>query len=251
MLSWFQENANLLSMLSSFAMLVVWLLYLQLFYQSFKRQRQPNLLIHQANGFDLGSLCMIANMSVSNVHIAALLVDASRGDAAVTFRPAPMASDPLEADDPLRNAHVGPLAQGGYHTVGTFRTLVAEAEARLAESDDAGSTDTEDEDVLQLTVRIVAFVGPELHPIGARRTFEITSAGGVVDVRARFMLPEQLSSRRQRRIAARWLEEAQALDSARVATYEEEEQNVERLIERRKRIAADEAERRERNQDSG
>ena len=222
MLTWIRDNVDLLNMLSSFGMLAIWLLYLQLFYRSYRRARKPNLLIHQANGFGLDSICMIANMSATNVHVAALLIDAESGDDAVTFQPGPTRPDPVEDDDPLSGLHVGPLTQGSYFRVGTFRTMVAEAVSRIPEAPGR-------EEPLRLGVRLVAFVGPELEPIGARRTFEVSRDGERVEVRATELLPEQLAHRRQRRIARRWLEEAQELDVDSVVTFEEEKRSVERL----------------------
>lgn len=231
MLDWLQENVQVLSLLANIGMLLIWVAYLQLFYQSYRRQRQPNLLIHQANGFDLDSICMIANMSESNVHIAALLVDAERGGDRVSFQPGPSVPDPLDDDDPLAHLQEGPLPQGQYFAVGPFRTLVAEANVRLPEPY-ADPHSKDDEPVMELAVRLVAFVGPELHPIGARRDFYVTRYGNDAEVRPRARVPEQLSKGRQRRVARRWLEEAQKLDKSRVVSYREEEQSVERLQER-------------------
>ena len=231
MLEWIHQNVQVLSLLANVGMLLIWVAYLQLFFQSFRRQRQPNLLIHQANGFGLSSICMIANMSESNVHIAALLVDAERGGDSVSFHPGPDVPDPLDDEDPLTHMQEGPLPQGQYFTVGSFRTLVAEANTRLPEPH-ADPHSEGGEPVMELGVRLVAFVGPELQPIGARRAFYVTRFDTSTEVRPRALVPEQYSNRRQRRVAREWLEEAQALDASHVVTYEEEERNRERLKER-------------------
>ena len=231
MLEWIQQNVQVLSLLANIGMLLIWVAYLQLFFQSFRRQRQPNLLIHQANGFDLNSICMIANMSESNVHIAALLVDAKRGGDSVSFQPAPGIPDPLEDEDPLAHMQEGPLPKGEYFSVGSFRTLVAEASGRLPEPFTDPHAD-DDEPVMELAVRLVAFVGPELHPIGARRAFYVTRYDDSAEVRPRSLVPEQLSTGRQRKVARQWLKEAQTLEGTHVITYAQEEESIERLQER-------------------
>lgn len=230
MLAWLRENASLLELASSIGMLAVWLLYLQLFFRSYQRQRQPNLLIHQTNGFDLDGLCMVANMSESNVHVEAVLVDARRDDEIAVFQPAPTTPANTQAgEDPLHASHEGPLAQGAYVTIGRFRALVAEAEEKLPEAP-AGEE-------LMVTVRVVAFVGPELHPVGARRTFRVDYRDTDAEVRPTSLVPEQFSTRRQRSVARSWLEEAQSLDRARVLTSAHEQEIVERFMEAREEPA--------------
>lgn len=224
MLDWLGRNAEVLSLFASIGMLLIWLLYLQLFYTSYKLQQRPNLLIHQAAGFDLASLCMIANMSERNVHVAALLVDAERDGERVSFLPAPRSPDPIHDDDPIRMVHQGPLPQGGYFIVGQFRSLVAEADRRLP-------TGSEGAD-LRLTIRVVAFVGSQLFPAGARRTFDVREFGPRMEVRPSSTMPQQLSARRQREVVQEWLEEARAMDPEQVASYQEDEESVRRLTER-------------------
>lgn len=232
MLGWLDRNVDLLNLFVSTGMFLIWILYLQLFYRSYRLQRRPILFIHQAYGFDLDSLCMIANLSESNVHVASIIVDGARGGESVSFLPPPNSPDPLEEDEPVRQLHQGPLPQGGYFIVTRFRSLVAEAEERLAHA----SGELTD---LRLTIRVVAFVGSQLRPAGARRSFDVQERAAGIEIRPVELTPQQLSARRQRAVVQEWLEEARRMDRTQMSSYDDDQKYVERLkdlLEERSRV---------------
>ena len=203
MLEWLTEHVDLISALSSIGMLVIWILYLQLFFLTYQKQRRPNLFIHQANGFDLDSRCVIANMSQTAVHVAAVLIDVDRGDDHLTFQPGD--SDHSETEDPLARTREGPLPTASYLDVGSFGALLDTADASSP-----GSVASDDTIDAMVTVRVVAFVGSELYPVGAQRQFEVSGERDEADVRPVSTLQKHYSNRWQRRIAKRWLEEAES-----------------------------------------
>lgn len=206
-MDWLSDNAALISAVISALMLVVWLLYLQIFYIQLQRQFRLNLLIHQGGGFDLNGLCIVVNLSNHPVHIAAVLVDAKDAGGSCTWQPVPNRQIGPDDERPLRHFLQGPLATGDYLTLGRFSDLVEEASDRFAVGTEARDLDEE----LELQIRVIAFVGPRSQPAGARRRFRIRlDEDG--EVRPVTVLPEQMSSRRQRRQAKRWLEEAQRLE---------------------------------------
>jgi hypothetical protein len=227
MLAWLSEHGQALSAAASLGMLVVWILYLQLFFRMVQRQRRPNLLIHQAGGFELDGRCIVANMSETAVHVAAVLVDvehdpveddrARRDDSAsdgrepggrrVTFQPRPVHG--RNDGEALADTRQGPLGSGRYLDLGSFAALLDAADRGHRAEDELGAA---------LTVRVVAFVGSELYPAGARRRFRISGRRHDATVQPESLLPEQLSSARQRRVARRWLAEAQRLDVATLET---------------------------------
>lgn len=213
-LDWLIDHAAFVSALLSLGMLVVWLLYLQLFYSSLRRQTRPNLLIHQAGGFGGDSLCMVANLSERAVHVAAVLIDVRTERETTTWVPAPRRRVDPDDDRPLGRLLQGPLATGEYLTLGRFRDLLREAAGRLGGKPDADTLGQE----FDLDVRVVAFVGPTTDPTGARRRFRVRLGPRGAEVRPAEVVPVQMSSRRQRREARRWLEASQRLDPAERAT---------------------------------
>jgi hypothetical protein len=202
MMEWLTEHVDLVSAVSSLGMLVIWILYLQLFFLTYQKQRRPNLFIHQASGFDLDSRCVVANMSETAVHVAAVLVDVERGEDRRTFQPRP--DGDRDGDDPLSQTRQGPLPSASYMDVGSFGVLLDTVDDASPES--GAGDDTVD---ALVTVRVVAFVGSELYPVGAERRFEVHGRRDGADVRPVSTLPKHFSNRRGRRIARRWLEEAQ------------------------------------------
>ncbi len=207
MLEWLTEYGEVLSTLSSLGMLVIWILYLQLFFQMYRKQRRPHLLIHQAGGFDLHSRCVIANMSETAVHVAAVMVDVEREGQCQTFQPRP--DWDRDEHGPLADTRQGPLPTAAYIDVGSFAALLDAAD---------GSHRPDDATDADVVVRVVAFVGSELYPTGAQRRFAVRGSRGDASVKPESAIPQQFSSGRQRRIARRWLLEAQDLDADARAT---------------------------------
>jgi hypothetical protein len=215
MWEWLMEHADLLSAISSIGMLVIWVLYLHLFFLTYRNQRRPNLLIHQADGFDLDSRCVIANMSETAVHVVAVLIDVEREGSSRTFQPRPAQED--DGGDPLAHTRQGPLPSASYMDVGSFGALV--------EAADDGRRQTSEEALdLRLTVRLVAFVGSKLYPAGAMRRFDVRGRRGDAEVRPENHLPIQLSNWRQRRVVRSWLEEAHRRERSSVATPTKDEE---------------------------
>ena len=203
MLEWLRENVSLVSAVASLATVVIWLLYLHLFYRSYRMHERPHLVIKQGHGFDLDTPCFVSNMSQQAVDVLAVLVRAERADDHVTFAAAESSERPPES----RRINE-PLTAGNLLELGTFRSILQQAEDLLPQGDHG----TEAEEV-ELEVRVVALVGAQQVPRGAWRRFRIFPAGANRRVRPTDVLPQQLASRRQRRLARAWLEQAQDLQA--------------------------------------
>ncbi len=211
MLEWVRENVSVLTAITSLGTLFIWLAYLHLFYRSLRDQRRPKLLVHEAGGFDPGDRCIIANMSPTAVHIAAVLVDVDRDGESLTFQPKPPHPAKAPDGDPLGLARQGPLNSGSYLDIGTFDALLTAAGFEDREGSPEART--------VITVRVVGFIGPELFPAAAMRRFEVIDdqADGTL-VHPLSVLPTDLRERQQRKAARDWLKETQRLDLARIAT---------------------------------
>jgi hypothetical protein len=201
---WLQSNAAAISALASIGTLVIWLLYLTLFYREFRRSQLPHIVIKQGYRFDLDASCHVTNMSQQAVDVLAALVRVERDGEHATFLASALSEDP---PDPRRIER--PLHAGSSLELGTFRGLLELAQDHLPPA----SGDDGDPEV-DLEIRVVALVGPQQVPRGARRRFRVVSDGGEPRVRPHDVLPQQLASRRQRRLARRWLEQAQDLKMA-------------------------------------
>jgi hypothetical protein len=205
MIEWARNNVEVLSALTSLGTLLIWLAYLHLFYRSIRDQRRPMLLIHQAGGLDLSDRCVVANMSQTAVHVAATLIDVEHDGEHVTFQPKAAEGD-VDADEMARQ---GPLESASYLDIGSFEALLEAAGRR--EVDGAPDTTT------RITVRVVGFIGAELFPAAASRTFEVVDNGrGGRLVHPLSVLPTELTQRQQRRMARAWLQGMLSLDLKRI-----------------------------------
>ncbi|QOR39527.1 hypothetical protein HNO52_14125 [Billgrantia diversa] len=189
MFDWLSQHGDKVSVLTDIGTLLVWVVYAQLLYFSFRRQRRPRLLINRGRKKDIDALCLISNMSAEPIfiqHIIAELVT-SRGsvrldvtDCTETYDeddrkeegvrsassrsvyPSPMVQD---------GSHQGPLAPGNFVHIDSFGALTK----RLAYD---GSFEMEGirprNGVIfrSLTIRIICIYGSEDLPIGAERCFE-------------------------------------------------------------------------------
>lgn len=204
MLEWLGNHASTLTAVGSLLTVVIWVLYLNLFYSEYRTRGVPHIVIKQGYGFDLDTSCYITNMSHYAVDVIAALICAQRAGESVVF----VASEMSERAPDHRRAE-RPLQAGNFLELATFRSLVRQAEEQLPPT----PTDADD-DPMELEVRVVALVGPQQVPRGARRRFYVFSDDGARHVRPHDVLPQQLSSRRQRRLVRQWLQQAQELKTA-------------------------------------
>lgn len=201
MLEWLRENASLFSALASLATVFIWLLYLHLFYRSYRMHERPHLVIKQGYGYDLDTLCYVSNMSQQAVDVMAVLVHAERADEHATFAAIESSDQPPDSrriDEPLK--------AGSLLELGTFRSLLQRAERMFPAKGAEG-------EAVELEVRVVALVGAQQVPRGACRRFRIFRDGENRRVRPTDVLPQQLTSREQRKLARAWLEQAQDLEA--------------------------------------
>lgn len=201
MLAWLSDNATALSILASVATVMIWLMYLHLFYRSYRLQQRPHLVIKQGSRFDLDSTCYLSNMSQQAVDVMAVLIDVHQHGEHLTFGP----SDTGGAGSDKQLIH-SPLHAGNYLKLGTFREFLQDAGHDIH----VAALDAPEDNII-LEVRVVALVGAQQVPRGARRRFRISFDDTTPQVRPVDVLPRQLSSIWHRRLARAWLEEAQQL----------------------------------------
>lgn len=85
MLNWMTKNSDWLNVVANWAMVAIWIVYLQVFLRSFRRQTLPKIVINQAAGSSLDAACFISNMSSEAIYIEA---SSLRSGAVTTSLPA-------------------------------------------------------------------------------------------------------------------------------------------------------------------
>ncbi|WP_415845306.1 hypothetical protein ACMYUJ_00335 [Stutzerimonas zhaodongensis] len=213
MIDWLKDNHQLISLVISASTLLVWVFYAQLLLLNFQRQRKPSLIINRGAGHGLSSLCLISNMSAEPMFINQLVVriESSKGPLELDVTDIRQSIDDETAASPdlaiYQATHQGPIRSGDFIHVGTFKGMLqGVAERHGIELD--GHKPVGDWKFHTLEVRAVAFYGPERHPIGVLRRFQLADRGEPDCV----LIPEspfteQLLSRRDRRTVLGWLKE--------------------------------------------
>lgn len=69
MLEWVANHSKTISAVASIGSFFIWLVYAQLLYHNFRRQRRPRVLINRGKSKGIDSLCIISNMSAESIFI--------------------------------------------------------------------------------------------------------------------------------------------------------------------------------------
>lgn len=203
MVEWIRDYRDVLSVLLNLGMLLVWLVYLQIFIAGFLRKRRPKLLIAEGAGSDLNARCLISNMSEDAMYIANIIASVrgpkdSRSSSVIDIRAVP---DETSRRDPKQKTNQGPLEAGGYMDAGSFQDFVDRA---LTRGEDISSLMQRGVCVLEVTV--VAIYASEELPAAAMRHFSLVPSKGRVHLRPQSFDTRQIRSRRERKRLRRELE---------------------------------------------
>ena len=127
MLNWISEHHQVLSVLVNIGMLLVWIVYLQLFLSSYKRQTRPKILINVGAGRNLDGRCLLSNMSSEAIYIESLIatVETEQDKWVCPVTDAHEMTEEQGDQPGLRQKTVqGPLKQAEVMDVGSFRDLI-------------------------------------------------------------------------------------------------------------------------------
>lgn len=190
MLDWISQNSQILTVFTNVGTLIVWLIYAQLLYLGFRRQRRPRLLINRGKRKDINALCIISNMSAESIFIEYIIAELKTSDGTLTLDVTDFEQEYTEGDEadgssgehrerrtlapgPVNeNTRQGPLESGGFLHIGSFDELIK----RLARDEGiemAGHRPKGDLQFRCLTIRLIGIYGPEDMPIGAERSFDL------------------------------------------------------------------------------
>jgi hypothetical protein len=172
LLDWISENNDLLNLIANWAMVAIWVVYLQVFLRSFRRQTMPKIVINRAAGSSLGAACFVSNMSSEAIYLESVLVEiecaGEKFSTTVTdfeFQE----GEEINADPKLRT-YQGTLSPSHYTSLGSFEYLIATAARRTRH--DLGLLQSTNCIFVQIT--IVADYASETLLVGARRKFRAT-----------------------------------------------------------------------------
>ncbi|MBY6207011.1 MULTISPECIES: hypothetical protein [Halomonas] len=203
MFDWISAHKDILQTLASVGSFLIWLIYAQLLYFGFRRQRRPRLIINRGKRKNLDALCVISNMSAEPIYLQHIMMtlETSKGDWTldVSDHEADLEDDhsDQERTPDGRCTHQGPLDSGGFVHIGSFNAL----KQRII--DIAGLDDKEgtkgDLVLKAMCVRVIGTYCSENLPIGAERRFVFHQADDSCTLVPETWDTLQFSTRRQRR----------------------------------------------------
>ncbi|WP_136068513.1 hypothetical protein [Modicisalibacter radicis] len=242
MLNWISEHHNLLSLVISFGTLMIWLVYAQLLYLGFRRQRRPRLIINRGKKKDINALCIISNMSAESIFIEYIIatLDTSRGQIVMDvtdFEQQYSDDDELESNEEenrksrrilndsnvRENTRQGPLGSGDFLHIGTFNDLIARM-ARDEGIEMENNRPKGDMTLDRLTIRLVGIYGPEDMPVGAERSFDLKDNGEFCSLTPSSWDTKRMASMRQRRELRKQIQRFNSTNFSVSATFQEQEQ---------------------------
>lgn len=184
------EYAPLISAGASLLMLLVWGIYLDLFWRSYRRQHRAKIVIGHGEGMGLDALCLVSNMGAEPIHIEGVIVEAER-DGHRWAKAITSLADIEGAKPPKTPAREGPLKSGDYIVLGSFRQLVDLTKGSSGPKGAYPPLDT-------IAIWVVADLSTESDLVFARRRFRIRTGA-----RDTVFRPEGLETRRIRRARER------------------------------------------------
>jgi len=163
---WLNDNRELIALFMSFAMLVVWVTYLQLLLVQFRHSKRSTILITRAGGRGMRSRCLVTNMSAQPLYVTSVIGTLHYGERQIELALTDLRDLPGDLGaDPRSRMGQGSLNTGQFMDIGHFDEIIG----ALLEAN--GETDIQVEDIGQCDLTVVALHAFESLPIGARRSF--------------------------------------------------------------------------------
>lgn len=204
MWNWLSQNIDLISLAVSTSMLVVWIVYLQLLLNGYRRQRRSSILISRGAGQGLRSRCLITSMSAEPLYVTSIVATLVTAEKSYEYALTDLRDLPEDLGaDPRSSMRQGSLSAGEYLDIGHFDEFIAQ----LAETDpELARLSDWTEAVTAIELTVVALYGSDRLPVGASRRFSFVpkDAGGL-RISPDTLWTRQLHSRRQRKQLVRKL----------------------------------------------
>jgi hypothetical protein len=166
MLDFIGEHSDVINAISNAAIVLIWMVYLQLFLITFRRQNRTSIHIDRGVSMDEHARCIVTNMGQEPVYLLAVVVDfggaAGSSRAVVTDRDE-MAEQEVAAQ--LDRTNQGPMAQGEARDIGSLADLMQRARHRL-------SADLPRTEIDSMCVSVVAISNQGEHLVAAQKEFD-------------------------------------------------------------------------------
>ena len=194
MLQFMSDHIQVVNAVLNAAMVVIWVVYLQIFLISHRRQSRSVIHIDLGAAKGAQSRCLVTNLSSGALYVQGIVADLVRDDhmsrTIVTDRDE-ISED--ETDNPMSRTNRGTLQPGQTVDIGSLNDLVRRARIRLDE-------EWFFEQIDSVTISVVAISGQAERIVGASKTFSVTSDDerGTVWFNARNVLTKQMRPLRTR-----------------------------------------------------
>ncbi|MCG5261314.1 hypothetical protein [Cupriavidus gilardii] len=193
-LQWISDHSQLITALTGVGTLLVWVIYLQVFVSSYRRQLRATLLITRGPGEGLAARCFVTNMSAGPVYVQSVIVEVEAPQRTLVM-PATEIHDAERDAHALQRTRQGPLQPAQIRDIGSFDRLIAPA---LREIGDRAEGLQASEALEAVTITVVGVYGSEDLPIGARRRFALAVSGDKVQLHGATIETEQIRRRSER-----------------------------------------------------
>lgn len=196
-MQWMSENSGLMGSAIGLVTLLVWGVYLQLFYNTYRRQRRATILVNRGAGLGKGARCLVSNMSAEPVYVLCILARLDRDGNVCTYPVTDLEPHGEGTAHAHRTTHQGPLLSGHFMDLGTFSSIVDRVpeDGALAERD---KRENETFPFTGLEIEVIAKYGSSDSVISAKRRFE-PREDQERDLRPATLDTIQFRSRRRRR----------------------------------------------------
>lgn len=189
-----------LNPISNLAMVIIWVIYLQLFLIQYRRGSRPYLVIHHGQNESADSMCLLVNMGKEAVHVQCVQVVVQTRDDTESLLTVTRYERVSSDDNNLRQSlRQGPLESGDFLVLGSFRDILTGA---CGDDSEPGQGI---DHIRAFTIRAAVMHGPSSYPVGARRRFYLEHNGKSC-VFPEYIYTEQLTKRRSKREVSRWIE---------------------------------------------
>ncbi|PWE27164.1 hypothetical protein C4N9_17820 [Pararhodobacter marinus] len=193
MMSFLSEYSGLIEIGSSLLMALIWILYLQLFWNQLQRQRRTELLIQIGGKPDSGATIIVTNLGLEPVALQEILLTVPEADgegehvAAVSQK-----GDGVVDGSKPQHLGTGTLNSGASLDVGPVTQLFR----RLSQMADHEITV---ENVSWFRITLVAITASNTEIAAAERAFEVEGKGASLRILPTSITARQIRNRRERR----------------------------------------------------
>lgn len=133
MLQTLLHYAPLVSAIMAGTTALIWIVYLNVFLSSYRRQRRPSILITSGAGRGMRAHCFVTNLGLEPIFLLDIILDLTQPDGTRIRAVIPernerwVNDDQPDIDDARGGTNVGPLRSGEEIDIGRFSTMIERA----------------------------------------------------------------------------------------------------------------------------